>query len=272
MINAATPDRDSISARPRSAPSTLTAVSRPSASESVRRDDGDGNVVDEAHSCCWIDDVGIAAAIDVDVLFTGTRCRDGGVGELEDARDAAERGIVGVNVDTPAALSGRSFAERKVSADSHQRLANAQPIETRDRLARRVSLANRADIERHVLAVQRHGPVTGIQMKVAKPRSHRRLSERRRIRHTSSRSRIAPQSDHGALCDIECATRCRRQILRRASTVKRSSLTRTAWPAGVFGHSIQFAVGLVVGEDSIEIADAIERRRERRRLAASSGV
>ena len=121
-ITAAASSRASISASPRSTPSTLIAVSRPSAARPCVRDDGDGEIVGQSHAGRRIDDVGVAAAAGVEVLFGGVRRSRRRHSSARRRRGNARRDVRQVvQRDAPAARPGGRIAEREVAADRDHR-------------------------------------------------------------------------------------------------------------------------------------------------------
>ena len=215
MMSAAAPGRDSTSARPRVGAEHADCGVEPVGVEAVPCDDGDRDVVDETHPGRRVDDVGVAAPVDVHVLLAVAGCRDRRVGQLQHRGDADDRRIARVDADAPAALPGRRLAEREIAAHRHQRAAHAEPAQHLDRLAGGVALADAADVQRHAGHVERHGPMRGVQVELAEAAAAGGFLQRGGIGHARGLPRFAPEPDHGSLRDIERAAGRLRQLLRR---------------------------------------------------------
>ena len=146
----------------------------------------------------------------------------------------------------------------EIAADGDERAADAKRVERFDGLTRRIPLADAADVQRHAGHVERHRAPLRIEVKLAEAGARRRVPQRRGLGHPSRSSRLAPQCNDRRLRDVEGATRCLGQFLRCAQHREQVLAHRHGAVHGRLRDAIQLAVRLVVGEDGVEVADAIE--------------
>ena len=73
----------------------------------------------------------------------------------------------------------------------------------------------RADVQRHAGHVERHGPMLGVEVKLAEAAAAGGVLKRGGIGHARGRPSLAPEPDDGPLRDVERAAGRLRQFLRR---------------------------------------------------------
>ncbi len=236
----------------------------------MRRDDRHGDVVEQAGSRSRVDHMGVPSAADVEVLLGVARCRHRHVTQAKDRRHVSAHEVIVVDADAPARLARRRRATRDVAAHRNEGDRHARARNGRERFTGRVALADGTDVEVHAGDIERHGAPRLIEMHVRVPASTSRRLQRVAVGHASRGTRVAPETHDSALRDVERAIGLNREPLRRTQHGEEIGTNRHG-PADCFaGHAIQFAVRLVVRQDRVELADAIEARPERH--ARSLGI
>src|SRR5918993_1114643 len=114
-----------------------------------------------------------------------------------------------------AGVPGGRAAEREIAAHRDQRTADAPFRQDGDRFARRVALANRADVERHPadLALDRFLRIVEVQLAESAARGC--FLARRGVGDAAGLARLAPEPDHRTLRDVERAVGRLGESLRR---------------------------------------------------------
>src|SRR5579872_1459150 len=156
------------------------------------------------------------------------------------------------------------MAESEIAAGRNQRARKSQPVENFQRGIGSVALRNAPQIELHFGIIEHGGVIRGIEVKFLVAGARRRRSQRLRIRQPAIASRLPPYTDHRALRDIErSATLFGELLSRRENSVQIVADRDRALHRGTT-QTVQLAVGLVVGKNTIQLGDAVECSPERR--------
>ncbi len=231
--------------------------------DAVPRDDSHGDVVEQPRARHRVDDMGVPAAIDVQMLLGVARRGHRGVRQPQDRRDGRVADVAVVNPDAPAGLIGRRAAEREVATHGHQRAPHASARDGGECFARRIALADRPHVELHAGNGEGDRAACLVEPHVRMSCPTRRLLEGGRIRHSPGRARIPPETDDGTLRHIECAIGGGRETRRGLEHGEQVGAHGQRVSDGLARHTAQLALRQVVGQDAVQLTDAVEAGPER---------